>query len=117
MATTPRPNPYESAGRARKLERVIHLVDQDARSKGFDPHRDAAHVASVLRAATDAHWADIEIKAKVNVLSVDSRAAVIAVYDERAALQPRRCPMGHVNCYREACGEEAGIRDAQRRAS
>lgn len=80
-------NPYERIGRLNKVHHLVNAIDQLARATGgwIDAHGDAHGIANVLRGWTAEQWACCAVLAGCRPPSAETRAAVVAVYRERAA--------------------------------
>lgn len=112
------PNQFRERARDRKAAKLVAAIDADwiATFGAGAPFRHARAIASRLREWGDAEWQQVADAAGTRPPK-SSRQAVIATYEARAAQsEPRRCPMGHENCQRASCAEEAGIAASQGRA-
>lgn len=74
---------YEAEARARKVDALVEQLDAALARIGFDPRSDAVHVIPVLRSTDILN--DCAKALRKGTPSDKTRAAVIAVYEQRAA--------------------------------
>jgi adenosine deaminase len=79
-------NAYEQVARGRKVDALVDHLDKTMARIGFDPHREANLVAAVLRELSpESMWTTYAEAIGQRKPSPTTRAAVIAVYERRAA--------------------------------
>lgn len=70
-------NPYEAAGRARKVLALVRAIETWSRRVGIDPDRDAVRLAELLELCNDYEWAGLAQLARVKAPSAETRRQVI----------------------------------------
>jgi hypothetical protein len=91
------PSPYEQAGREKKANALVRVIDLVAADVGIDPIRDPLRVVDRIKVHGDdpAWWAMVAKAAEVKpptdaTLAGLTVRAVIGIYLERAASNRRR---------------------------
>lgn len=85
-------NPYKERNRAKKVARMVEVIDGLVRRDGRDHHREAGAMVPALRDQEPLWWRQVAINAGVEPGSDETIAAVIAVYERRAARAPHVKP-------------------------
>ncbi len=82
-------NPYEEAGRARKVLAMVSAIDRAAIAKGIDPHGNAGQVLLALIGYTPENWKVVDRVAGLkHASSPDTREEVKKIYRDRAGKDP-----------------------------
>lgn len=83
-------NPYETAGRAKKVSALVSALDAWASARSMDPRREA--FADALAIADEKWWQDIAKNAGVNAPSATSVQEVIVEFRMRSRPHPDSRP-------------------------
>lgn len=86
--SAPTANPFEAAGRAAKLAKLLDAVDVIATEGGLHPRRDAAQIADSWKNASGAHFAELVKRAGIKAPSGVTIVEFFDALDHRAANPP-----------------------------
>lgn len=76
-------NPFEIAGRAKKVAKLLATIDVAARAAELDPIKDGERVADWIFVASREWWADIASHANVKYPSTETISAVCQAIRDR----------------------------------
>ena len=85
MFTFPGNNPFEKAGRYRKLTALVSVIDGACHGQ-LDPVADGERVADMLASWAEECWARAAFIAGINPPSAVTRACCVDFYRERSRL-------------------------------